>query len=306
MSPLEDALETLRRGGLIGLPTETVYGLAGDAARADTVASIYELKNRPTFNPLIAHVSSLEMAEELGRFSDLARKLAETFWPGPLTLVLPVAKTNPVCDLARAGLDTQAIRWPAHEIAQKLISAFGKPVVAPSANKSGKVSPTTRKHVEQEFGTALTDILDGGASVLGLESTVISVLGNEATLLRIGSLPKADIEAVTGPLKSALLDEDAPKSPGMLSRHYSPDAKLRLNASVRSKPDEAYLGFGPSSVDATMNLSEAANLTEAAANLYAMLRTLDESYSAIAVAPIPDTGLGEAINDRLRRAALQD
>lgn len=306
MCSLESALETLRKGDLIGLPTETVYGLAGDATKPETVAKIYALKNRPNFNPLIAHVSSHEQAEEIGQFSELAKKLASNFWPGPLTLVVPMQSDSPVCDLARAGLDTQAIRMPSHPIAQSVLAAFGKPLVAPSANMSGKVSPTSNSHVKQEFGDALPCILDGGPSVLGIESTVISVIGDAATLLRIGSLAREDIELLTGPLRSALDDDEAPKSPGMLSRHYSPNARLRLNASGKNRLEEAFLGFGPGSDGAELNLSPSGNLTEATSNLYAMLRALDETHNSIAVAPIPLEGLGEAINDRLKRAALQD
>ena len=305
MTPIERALQELRNGNLIGLPTETVYGLAGDATRSDTVSKIYALKNRPHFNPLIAHVCNIEMAKQLGNFSETARRLADKFWPGPMTLVLPKTEQSPVCDLARAGLDTQAIRWPAHEMAQTLISEFGQPVVAPSANRSGKISPTRAEHVRSEFGLSLPVILDGGASVLGLESTVLAVQGETITLLRAGSLARQQIEDVVGEISSATIDDTSPKSPGMLSRHYSPNAKLRLNAEGPIG-DEAFLGFGSKSTDFTLNLSRSGDVQEAAANLYAMLRELDEMHSAIAVAPIPMTGLGEAINDRLARAALRE
>lgn len=300
---VEKALETLHSGELVGMPTETVYGLAGDATRAEVVAKIYALKNRPSFNPLIAHIASLQMARGQADFSDLALALAGAFWPGPLTLVLPVSKTNTVCDLARAGLDTQAIRWPAHMIAQQLITAYGKPLAAPSANRSGRISPTSADHVRDEFGADLGCILDGGAAVRGLESTVLAVIDNQVTLLRPGALSKEDIVKIVGPVQNALHDNTTPRSPGMLSRHYAPNARLRLNAEFPD-PDEAYLGFGPCPFQTVLNLSSAGDLTEAASNLYAMLRTLDESFKAIAVAPIPETGLGEAINDRLRRAAL--
>ena len=305
MTPTERAIETLKAGELIGLPTETVYGLAGDATRADVVAKIYALKNRPHFNPLIAHVASMSDAQQLGTFSETALLLAEKFWPGPMTLVLPLAFSNPVCDLARAGLDTQAIRFPAHPLAQEVISGFGKPVVAPSANRSGKISPTRADHVEEEFGSALSCVLDGGASVLGLESTVLAVFREEVTLLRAGSLARGEIEALIGPIQTATTDDSAPKSPGMLSRHYSPDAAVRLNA-LKPHAGEAYLAFGPTNFPVAANLSEAGDLTEAASNLYAMLRELDKSATSIAVAPIPTSGLGEAINDRLRRAALRE
>lgn len=302
---LQKAIELLRRGDLVGMPTETVYGLAGDARNSEAVAKIYTLKNRPAFNPLIAHVDSLDMATDQAVFSSLAMDLAGAFWPGPITLVLPVACANTVCDLARAGLDTQALRWPKHPVAQALISSLAAPIVAPSANKSGRISPTSRAHVQSEFGSDLQLVLEGQSSGLGLESTVLAVLDNEVTLLRPGSLSREDIEKVTGPVRMSLSDNTAPKSPGMLSRHYAPRARLKLNQ-LSADHGEAFLGFGKHNHHATLNLSEAGNLTEAAANLYAMLRDLDEDYDAIAVAPIPEHGLGEAINDRLRRASLSD
>lgn len=305
MNPVELAIKTLRNGELIGLPTETVYGLAGDATRPEVVSKIYALKNRPHFNPLIAHVASLDDAKVLGLFSETALTLAKAFWPGPLTMVLPVAPNNPVCDLARAGLDTQAIRWPSHALAQDVIQKFGGPIVAPSANRSGKISPTRADHVRDEFGDALSCILDGGASVLGLESTVLAVDGKNVTLMRSGSLSRDRIEAIVGPVQIAGTDDDAPRSPGMLSRHYSPDASIRLNAKMASE-GEGFLAFGPDFVEFDANLSPAGDLTEAASNLYQMLRDMDRDHTRIAIAPIPDTGLGEAINDRLRRAALKD
>lgn len=302
-SDIDSAVDALKNGDLIGMPTETVYGLAGDAGNPSSVAKIYALKNRPAFNPLIAHVCSMQMASKIGQFSQLATRLAEAFWPGPLTLVVPASDDSPVCDLARAGLDTQAIRWPAHKVATEVIRLFERPVVAPSANKSGRISPTTSHHVRSEFGSDLGVLLDGGASVLGLESTVIAIIGNEATLLRSGSLDRADIERITGPLTIAGQDDTAPISPGMLSKHYAPNARLRLMIDSPD-PDEAYLAFGPAEKFA-LNLSETSDLKEAASNLYAMLRELDLGHDKIAVAPIPETGLGEAINDRLRRAALK-
>lgn len=300
---LSMALKLLDGDDLVGMPTETVYGLAGNAESAAAVAKIYGLKGRPSFNPLIAHIAGMEMAQKQAEFSELALRLADAFWPGPLTLVLPSAKTNSICDLARADLDTQALRWPGHTDAQTLIREFGRPIAAPSANKSGRISPTTASHVRGEFGSDLKLVLDGGDSVLGLESTVIAVLNETVTLLRPGSIPSTDIESVCGKLESAIHDDHAPKSPGMLSRHYSPDAKVRLNV-TEPAPDEAFLAFGSDHETATLNLSPSGDLQEAAANLYAMLRELDASFSSIAIAPIPDAGLGEAINDRLRRAAL--
>ncbi len=302
---IEQALKILSQGGLIGLPTETVYGLAGDARNPRAVTSIYALKKRPQFNPLIAHVPDMDSAERQAVFSELGYQLADAFWPGPLTLVLPVSKTNSVCSLARSGLDTQALRCPAHSMARTILSEFGAPLTAPSANRSGKISPTRAAHVHEEFGADLPCILDGGASVLGLESSVIRIDGDKATLLRAGSLDRQKIEDVIGPIAIAGSDNDAPRSPGMLSRHYSPDAKLRLNAEL-PEPGEAFLAFGTSPVGTTLNLSESGDVNEAAANLFDMLRTLDNRHNAIAVAPIPETGLGEAINDRLRRAATSD
>ncbi len=297
------AIELLSAGELIGLPTETVYGLAADATNADAVAKIFALKNRPQFNPLIAHVSSMDMASAQAEFSGKAQQLAEAFWPGPFTMVLPKSASNTICDLARAGLDTQALRFPAHPVAHEVIAAFGKPIAAPSANISGHVSPTSAQHVIDEFGASLSLVLDGGNARIGLESTVVAVLNDEVTLLRPGSISKADIEAIIGEISLSTHDDDAPKSPGMLSRHYSPEARLRLNV-TSPESDEAYISFGPASVKTTLSLSETGDLTEAASNLYAMIRELDHSYDAIAIAPIPEDGIGAAINDRLRRAAL--
>ncbi|WP_022695533.1 L-threonylcarbamoyladenylate synthase [Ponticaulis koreensis] len=297
------AIELLSAGELIGLPTETVYGLAADATNADAVAKIFALKNRPQFNPLIAHVSSMDMASAQAEFSGKAQQLAEAFWPGPFTMVLPKSASNTICDLARAGLDTQALRFPAHPVAQEVIAAFGKPIAAPSANISGHVSPTSAQHVKDEFGANLSLVLDGGNARIGLESTVVAVLSDEVTLLRPGSISKDDVEAVVGKIGSSLHDDNAPKSPGMLSRHYSPKARLRLNV-TSPEADEAYVGFGPVTAKTTLSLSETGDLTEAASNLYAMIRKLDHSYDAIAIAPIPEDGIGAAINDRLRRAAL--
>ncbi|HBJ93321.1 MAG TPA: translation factor Sua5, partial [Hyphomonadaceae bacterium] len=236
-------------------------------------------------------------------FSGKAQQLAEVFWPGPFTMVLPKSASNTICDLARAGLETQALRFPAHPVAQEVIAAFGKPIAAPSANISGYVSPTSAQHVRDEFGANLPLVLDGGSARIGLESTVVAVLNDEVTLLRPGSVSKDDIEAVVGKIGTSLHDDNAPKSPGMLSRHYSPEARLRLNI-TSPEADEAYIGFGPVAATTTLSLSETGDLTEAASNLYAMIRELDLTYDAIAVAPIPEVGIGAAINDRLRRAAL--
>ena len=294
------AAALLREGGLVAMPTETVYGLAADANNAAAVARLYAAKGRPRFNPLIAHVSGIEMAKTLVEWPALAGELAAAFWPGPLTLVLPKLDKAPICDLANAGLDTVAIRAPGHAGAQALLAAFGGPLVAPSANPSGGVSPTTARHVSDGLGGKLDLILDGGPCTVGLESTVIAFLDGRATLLRPGGLERSRIEAIAGPLAIAGYS-DAPASPGMLASHYAPRAALRLNA-LAAGPDEVLLGFGAIAGD--LNLSPSGDLAEAAARLFAALREMDApGRKYIAVAPIPDEGLGEAINDRLQRAA---
>lgn len=297
-----EAAAALREGRLVILPTETVYGLAGDAANPQAVAAIYEAKGRPRFNPLIAHVADLATARRIARFDERARRLAERFWPGPLTLVLPVADESAVCDLARAGLDTVAVRVPGHPLARALLQAFGGPVVAPSANRSGRPSPTTFADAVDETGAAAAVALDGGDCTVGLESTVVALL-DEARLLRPGAVTRAQIEALIGPLSEA--EADARRSPGRLARHYAPNAPVRLDAEAPA-PGEAYLAFGPGVAPAsnTWNLSPSGDLAEAAANLFAFLRAADRTApTAIAVASVPEEGLGEAINDRLRRAA---
>jgi L-threonylcarbamoyladenylate synthase len=298
---IAEAAAALRAGGLVILPTETVYGLAADAANPRAVAAVYEAKGRPSFNPLIAHVADLEAARRIARFDARAERLAKAFWPGPLTLVLPVADPQAVCDLARAGLDTVAVRAPAHPLAHALLEACGGPVVAPSANRSGRPSPTTFADAIEETGQAAAAALDGGPCTVGLESTVVALL-DEARLLRPGAVTRGEIEAVIGPLAEA--EADARRSPGRLTRHYAPKAPVRLNATAAG-PGEAYLAFGPAPAgERVWNLSPSADLREAAANLFAHLRAADRSGPAgIAVAPIPQEGLGEAINDRLKRAA---
>jgi L-threonylcarbamoyladenylate synthase len=294
------AAAILREGGLVAMPTETVYGLAADAGNAAAVARLYGAKGRPRFNPLIAHVTGIEIARTLVQWPALADALAKAFWPGPLTLVLPRLDTAPICDLANAGLDSIAIRAPGHAAAQALIAAFGGPLVAPSANPSGGVSPTTARHVSAGLGEKLDLILDGGACTVGLESTVIAILDGRATLLRPGGLERARIEAITGPLALAGYS-DAPASPGMLASHYAPGAPMRLNAR-QAEAGEVLLGFG--AIGGDLNLSPSGDLAEAAARLFAALREMDAlGPKRIAVAPIPDEGLGEAINDRLQRAA---
>lgn len=280
------------------LPTETVYGLAGNAADPAAVAAIFEAKGRPRFNPLISHVADLAMAETFAVFDDRARRLAQAFWPGPLTLVLPVAPDTAICDLARAGLDTVALRVPAHPVARALLAAFGGPVVAPSANRSGRPSPTTYADAMEETGDKAGAALDGGPCEIGLESTVVALL-DAPRLLRPGSVTRDQIEALIGPLAEA--EADAKRSPGRLARHYSPKAPVRLDA-LDAEPGEAFLAFGPGAH--RWNLSPSGDLREAAARLFAYLREADRTDpSAIAVAPIPSQGLGEAINDRLKRAA---
>ena len=297
---LDHAALVLRSGGLIGLPTETVYGLAADAANDAAIARIYQAKGRPKFNPLIAHVADIEMALREGVFCPEARALVETHWPGPLTLVVNVAPTGTVSELARAGLDSVALRMPNHAIPIQLISTFGGPLVAPSANPSGKISPTTMTHVLEDMGEHIDLIFDGGTCAAGIESTIIDARGERPALLRPGSLDPAQIEAIWPGLIRPDLNPDAPQSPGQLLRHYAPNAKLRLNAKS-AEPGEAYLGFGDG--PATLNLSSRGDLEEAAANLFRMLRELDAQYDRIAVAPIPTFGIGEGINDRLTRAA---
>jgi L-threonylcarbamoyladenylate synthase len=302
------AARQLREGGLVAFPTETVYGLGADATSDKAVTGIYEAKGRPQFNPLIIHVPSIADAERLARFDDMAMRIAQRFWPGPLTMVLPRQPDCPISWLATAGLDTIAIRCPSHPVAQALLTAFGDPVAAPSANPSGTVSATSARHVADGLGAAVSLILEGGPCLLGLESTIIGLVGDLPTLLRPGAIARADIEAVTGPLGRAEDHENAPHSPGRLKRHYATRKPLRLNAtSVAAR--EALLAFGTPLPGAglTANLSDSANLAEGASRLFSMLRDLDlSSADAIAVMPIPRHGLGEAINDRLERAAVRE
>ena len=294
-------MDALRAGGLVILPTETVYGLGADAANPAAVAAIYAAKGRPSFNPLIAHVADLAAAERIAMLDDRARRLAQAFWPGPLTLVAPIRDASAVCDLARAGLDTVAVRAPAHPLAQAVLAGFGGAVVAPSANRSGRPSPTTFADAWDETGFAAQAGLDGGACAVGLESTVLAVLDGPVRLLRPGAVTRAQIEALVGPLAEAR--DDAKRSPGRLALHYAPEAPVRIQAEA-ARPGEVFLGFGPGHADDGLNLSPRGDLAEAAAHLFSYLRAADRlAPTAIAVAPIPDEGLGEAINDRLRRAA---
>lgn len=299
--PVADAAAALSRGELVLLPTETVYGLAADAGNAEAVARIFAAKGRPRFNPLIAHVDSVEAAARVGVMTATAKALAARFWPGPLTLVLQALPDGPVCDLARAGLDSVAVRVPGHPLARAVIDAFGGPVVAPSANRSGRPSPTTFADAVEETGPATKVALDGGDCEVGLESTVVSLLGDRPRLLRPGSVTRAEIEGVVGPLEADA--GEGHRSPGRLTLHYAPDAPVRIEAR-EAELGEILLGFGPGIGDPRWSLSPTGDLTEAATRLFRLLREADrERPSGIAVAPIPDTGLGEAINDRLRRAA---
>jgi len=300
LSNARDAAAALAAGRLVILPTETVYGLAADARNPAAVAALYEAKGRPAFNPLIAHVADVEAARGLADLDARAVALAEAFWPGPLTLV--VTAKEGVCDLARAGLDTVAIRVPAHPVARAVLTACCGPVAAPSANRSGRPSPTTLADAIAETGAAAAVALDGGPCAIGLESTVISLLEGPPRLLRPGAVTRVQIEALIGPLAEA--EADARRSPGRLTRHYAPVAPMRLEASD-ARAGEAFIGFGAIGPVA-LNLSPAGDLAEAAARLFSCLRAADAlAPSAIAVAPVPDVGLGEAINDRLRRAAGQ-
>lgn len=296
------AVAALQAGELVVFPTETVYGLGADATNPLAVARVYAAKGRPHFNPLIAHVLDLDAAEREGVLPPLARQLAQAFWPGPLTLVVERRANASVAELACAGLTTIALRAPAHPLARELLAAFGKPIVAPSANRSGHVSATTARHAAEDLGDAVAVVLDGGPSPLGIESTIVKVSpSGQATLLRPGGLAREAIEAVSGPLAAPA--RAGVEAPGMLESHYAPRAKLRLDADA-PEPGEAFLAFGAPAPQGGLTLSASGDLVEAAANLYAHLRTLDAAGArAIAVAPIPAYGLGEAIRDRLARAA---
>lgn len=304
----------LAGGGLVAFPTETVYGLGADAANALAIAHLYAAKGRPAFNPLIAHVPDIAAARAIGRFDSRALKLAAAFWPGPLTLVVPKTAGCPVADLATAGLDTVAIRIPAHDVAQAILRAFGGAVVAPSANISGHVSPTEAAHVASDLRGRIDLIVDGGPVAVGVESTIVGCFATPM-LLRPGGLPRERIEAVLGmalarPPGDGGADDSQPLAPGMLASHYAPRANVRL-AAQDVAPGEALLAFGTpelpglDAASAVMNLSPAGDLDEAAANLFGYLRALDaKGPRGIAVMAIPEQGLGEAINDRLRRAAV--
>lgn len=289
----------LAAGELVSFPTETVYGLGADARNGVAVAGVYAAKGRPDFNPLIVHLAHADMASEFVEWSDTAEVLAAAFWPGPLTLVLPLKVGHRLSSLVTAGLDTVALRVPAHDTAQRLLRTFGGPVAAPSANPSGRISPTTADHVLAGLSGKIAAVLDDGPCAVGLESTIVGLSDGQPTLLRSGGLPQEAIEAALGqPL--AQVKGDGITAPGQLSSHYAPAAAVRLNAS-KSEGNEVFLGFGKMACD--LNLSASGDLTEAAANLFDLLHKLDAKARPIAVAPIPEHGLGLAINDRLRRAA---
>ncbi len=309
------AAHTLSAGGLVAFPTETVYGLGADATNATAIARLYAAKGRPDFNPLIAHVTDIETARTLAVFNSEAEKVAATFWPGPLTLVLRKTLMCPVAELATAGLDTIAVRVPNHPVARDILRALGGPIAAPSANRSGHVSPTTAAHVLADLRGRIELIVDGGPTSVGVESTIVACLDGRALLLRPGGLPRTELERVLGgaladaPEMRIDAEADAPIAPGMLASHYAPKAKLQLDAR-RVNAGEALLAFGPKlppgaeRAARVLNLSQRGDLVEAAANLFSHLRALDmPGVAKIAVMPVPHDGLGEAINDRLARAA---
>jgi L-threonylcarbamoyladenylate synthase len=307
---MASALALLEAGGIVAIPTETVYGLAGDATNGEAVARIFEAKGRPRFNPLIAHVSGLIMASEIAVFDRLSEKLAEAFWPGPLTLVLPLAEGAAIHPLVTAGLPTIALRMP-QGFGAELIAHFGRPLAAPSANSSGRITSTSAEAVEADLGNRIPLIVDGGPTEFGLESTIVKVEGGTLRLLRPGGIAAEVIEAAAGRplLRGASAEAASIESPGMLASHYAPGAAVRIGA-TNVLPGEALLAFGKQRAEgseqaiATLNLSPSGDLREAAANLFAYLQRLDRSGAkTIAVEPIPNTGLGEAINDRLSRAA---
>ena len=308
---LDQAAALLRAGELVAFPTETVYGLGGDATSDESVAAIFAAKGRPRFNPLIVHLSRADQAERFAQIDSRAALLMQRFWPGPLSLVLRRAPRCPISLLASAGLDTLALRVPAHPLALELLRLTDRPIAAPSANRSGRVSPTTADHVLSELDGHIAAVLDGGPCRVGIESTVVDLSGKTPLLLRPGGVATEKLEALLGPL-AAPSAEDAPRAPGMLASHYAPSLPLRLDA-TQVDAGEALLAFGPDAspgAKETRWLSKSGDLEEAlkeaAANLFAMLRALDRAeFTGIAVMPVPERGLGRAINDRLRRAATR-
>jgi L-threonylcarbamoyladenylate synthase len=300
---LEKAASALRSGALVAFPTETVYGLGADATNEAAVARIFEAKGRPRFNPLISHVADVEVALALGEFGLMARAVADQLWPGPLTIVVKRAPGCPIAWLTSAGLESIALRVPAHPLARDLLARTGRPIAAPSANRSGRISPTRVEHVESELGDRVDMILDGGPCAVGLESTVVDLSGPTPILLRPGAITRETLAEIVGSVGDPTGDGPL-VSPGMLASHYAPTCPVRLDV-VAPLDSEAFLGFGPTGGGGdALNLSPSGDMVEAAANLFHMLRALDTTeVTGIAVAPIPEQGLGAAINDRLRRAA---
>jgi len=297
---IEEAAALIRDGQTVAVPTETVYGLAGRADSGDAVARIYAAKGRPSFNPLIVHVGEMAQAELLAVFDDTARQLAKAFWPGPLTLVLPVRATAPLASLTTAGLDTIALRMPAHRAMRDLLEAAGLPLAAPSANASGSISPTRAEHVARSLDGRIPFIIDDGPTSLGLESTIVAIIGGKVRLLRPGPITADDISRIAGPV-SVRDEAEAISAPGQMASHYAPSKPVRLNA-TEGRAGEWLIGFGPVAGDAS--LSRAGDLVEAAARLFDLLHEADmQDRPAIAIAPVPEDGLGLAINDRLKRAA---
>lgn len=306
---IETAAKIIKTGGLVAFGTETVYGLGADATDGQAVAKIFAAKGRPTFNPLISHVAHMDEVAKLGILTDIASEIAGKFWPGPLTLVLKKTYDCPISDLSTAGLDTVAVRIPGRDLSRDFLSACGVPVAAPSANASGAISPTRAEHVATSLPAPMDGgpemILDTGPCDVGLESTVLDFSSDTPTLLRPGAITKEAIQAIIGPIGLAGVDDTAPRSPGMLSRHYAPSTTLRMNAET-AKDGEVILGFGPTTIPVDLNLSERGDLLEASANLFQMLHRLDAMQAdGIAVTPIPTNGLGHAINDRLKRATAR-
>jgi L-threonylcarbamoyladenylate synthase len=305
MKGIKTAAAQLRAGELVAFPTETVYGLGADARNDKAIARIYAAKGRPSFNPLIVHFFTTKDVGREVRWNSWGEKLATAFWPGPVTFILPRSEDCQLSLLVSAGLNTIAVRVPAHEIAHKLIEKADCAIAAPSANASGKISPTTAAHVKATLLGKIPYILDGGVCTIGLESTVLDLSGDKPNLLRPGAITQEEIETIVGPI-SVGAKNGSILSPGMLERHYAPDVPIRLNATEFSS-SESILGFGPSAPTAALNLSSSKDLVEAAANLFVMLHALDQAGAKpIAVMPIPETGLGLAINDRLRRAATRE
>ncbi len=308
---LSQAAAKLRAGELVAFPTETVYGLGADATNADAVAGIYAAKQRPSFNPLISHFPDRDAAAKHAVFDERADKLAETFWPGALTLVLPRQTDSDVCELVTAGLPSIAVRVPAHPMARQLLRAVGRPIAAPSANRSGRISPTTAGHVAHSLGNAIGMILDGGPCGVGLESTVIDLTTDRVVMLRPGGITREQVAEILGcDVVMAETDDTAPKSPGMLTSHYAPGLPVRLDATTANPAkygNEILLAYGDCNTkgfDAVLWLSKSGDDREAAANLFAKLHEADQPrFDGIAIAPIPETGLGLAINDRMKRAA---